>query len=156
LKLFLLEAFSDRLHEHELPFLKERNYQLRENGQLAEQPLRLSLARNIKFTLMIVKRLLPFAETDLAGSGWRCLLAAMKVRDRIMHPKAQSDLEVSIQEVNDTAEGCYWFQRASDVEVPYLMETLRIALARRKRARKLRSGTRRRYFAASPRGRVLS
>ena len=92
---------------------------------------------------MIVKRLLPHEEVDLAGSGWRCLLTAMKVRDRIMHPKAQTDLDVSDEEINATSEGCFWFQRVSDVEVPHLIETLRIALDRRKQARKIRSGLRR-------------
>ena len=46
---------------------------------------------------------------NLSGQGWQSLCKSVKVRDRLMHPKELSDLEVSDEEILYTKKAIDWF-----------------------------------------------
>jgi hypothetical protein len=43
------------------------------------------------------------------GQGWKNLSKAVKVRDRLMHPKEVADLQVSNEEVGAAKKAFEWF-----------------------------------------------
>lgn len=54
------------------------------------------------------------AAVDFGGTDFTAFRAALRVRDRLMHPKRTADLALSFQDLTNTDRGRDWF-RASTV-----------------------------------------
>ena len=50
-------------------------------------------------------------DANLFASGWVALLRAVKVRNRVTHPKCSRDLEVTDEEFQLLKQGASWFRR---------------------------------------------
>jgi hypothetical protein len=48
--------------------------------------------------------------TDFSGFGYQAYARAVRVRDRLMHPKRSADLEVSNGDLTDAVQGREWFR----------------------------------------------
>jgi len=48
-------------------------------------------------------------EVDTRNLGWKCLLEAVRVRNRVTHPKCSQDLIVADEEVQLLTDGVAWF-----------------------------------------------
>ena len=48
------------------------------------------------------------SELDVSGSEWQSFRRAIKIRDRITHPKSVSDLNISDEDYNDVSAGFGW------------------------------------------------
>lgn len=46
---------------------------------------------------------------DRSSDKWQCFLRAIKIRDRVMHPKSGNDLLISDMEYNDIEDACEWY-----------------------------------------------
>lgn len=70
----------------------------------------------IKFSL---KMLAKFADEkiDLGREGWEKLKSSLKVRDRITHPRSNSNLEISDEEIKNVREALKWY---FDMQSPLL------------------------------------
>lgn len=77
-------------------FATDTEHELNDRGEIVETIAKISLARNIRFALAINRKAhgkeQPF---DASVEWWSCLKQAIRVRDRLTHPKMPRDLDVS-------------------------------------------------------------
>lgn len=109
LKESLLKNGGFKLTASELALLREEQYQVSGNGSAETKKLLIRLRDNIRFTMHIAQRLHPEHAVDYTASGWQALVESTKVRDRLMHPKSETDLDVSTDELLQAMEGFTWF-----------------------------------------------
>ena len=70
-------------------------------GNLRNKPKRLPLSQDIKFTIQLFLEInYSFSVIDYKTKDWNQLIQAIKVRNRIIHPKKASDLLVMDKEFN--------------------------------------------------------
>lgn len=99
-----------RYSNAELAMLKEESYKVNDNGQAAVNKAKIRLAANLHFALeMLVRGTSLPAHIEKQGEGWQAFREALRVRDRLMHPKTITDLEVSDQELLQAERGRVWF-----------------------------------------------
>lgn len=81
-------------------FIFEADFDLNDKGEVIQKPAKISLTKNIRFAFSVFAQANGIANTLDASVGWWAKLKeAIKVRDRLMHPRLPSDLDVSPQEV---------------------------------------------------------
>lgn len=81
-------------------FATDTEYELNDRGEVVESTAKISLARNIRFALSLNRRAHGVMEPfDASVEWWSCLRKAMRVRDRLTHPKLPGDLDVSGDEI---------------------------------------------------------
>jgi hypothetical protein len=77
-------------------FATDTEFEINERGDVVETISKISLARNIRFALTISRKAHRVAQPfDASVEWWSCLKQAIRVRDRLTHPKMPSDLDVS-------------------------------------------------------------
>jgi hypothetical protein len=95
----------------EVAMIREETYDLDERGQAKSRPAYPRWAANMRFALDIVARAANVPNrADFGGAGWEALLRAVKLRNRLMHPKRPDDLAVSNEELRDVQAGLEWFR----------------------------------------------
>lgn len=81
-------------------FATDTEYELNDRGEVVEAIAKISLARNIRFALSLNRKAHKVSEPfDSSVEWWSCLKEAIKIRDRLTHPKWPTDLDVSGEEV---------------------------------------------------------
>jgi hypothetical protein len=77
-------------------FSVDREYELNDRGEVVEVAAKISLARNIRFAISLNRKAhrvgTPF---DASVEWWACLKEAIRIRDRLTHPKLPGDLDIS-------------------------------------------------------------
>jgi hypothetical protein len=77
-------------------FAIDTEYELNEKGVLVEAVAKISLAKNIRFAIALKRKAHGVEEPfDASVEWWSCLKHAIKVRDRLTHPKMPGDLDIS-------------------------------------------------------------
>lgn len=77
-------------------FATDTEYEINERGDIVEAAAKISLPRNIRFALAMKRKAHRIAEPfDASVEWWSCLREAIKIRDRLTHPKMPGDLDVS-------------------------------------------------------------
>jgi hypothetical protein len=88
------------LTQAERLFVAEVEFGLKDNGQVVERRAHIKLVDNIRFAFAIQEKSLSITNRfDANVEWWSCLKAAIKVRDRLMHPKMPEDVDVSPDEI---------------------------------------------------------
>jgi len=78
----------------------DTEYELNDRGEVVETKSRIPLARNIRFALAILRKAHGIEESfDASVEWWSCLKNAIRVRDRLTHPKLPGDLDVSDEDI---------------------------------------------------------
>jgi hypothetical protein len=86
------------------------DYDLTEKGKVVEKRAKIPLSAKILFMLGVVNKLPNVSsEVDCGGQGWESLQLAIKIRDRLTHPKRMTDLDVSDDEVKVVTAAWNWF-----------------------------------------------
>lgn len=81
-------------------FATDTEYELNDRGELVEAIAKISLAQNIRFALALNRKAHRVSEPfDPSVEWWSCLKEAIRVRDRLTHPKWPGDLDVSGDEI---------------------------------------------------------
>jgi hypothetical protein len=97
----------------EVTLLREESYELNEKGIAFEQPKYVNISRNIKFAFQSFAHSF---ESDyilkVNDKGWDCFKKALKVRDRLTHPKGLNDLNITDQEINDALISLSWYSKS--------------------------------------------
>ena len=94
----------------ELAMLKEEAYSLDNQGRIAVRSARIALLPNIRFTFDALSRSFGVSfELRVSGRGWEALQRAVQTRDRLMHPKAIGDLNLSASELANVKTAYNWF-----------------------------------------------
>jgi len=94
----------------EFTLLRDESYELADNGEVRAKTAKLTLKSNLKFTFASwAKATGTTCKLDLSENGWQKFQAAVRVRDRLMHPKRATDLEVSDNEIEGATAAFFWF-----------------------------------------------
>lgn len=93
------------LEEHEWDLIHEYQHVLDDNGKVKHQSAMIRLIPNLKFMLRILGDTMGADEIDFKKEKWwPAFRSSIKVRDRLMHPKKLSDMNISYAELGDLIE----------------------------------------------------
>lgn len=87
----------------------EKTYSISERGELKMRPNFIPTISMIRLITNRAKQLCPQLDIDFSGSGWSDLQKTILIRNRITHPKAGSDLNISEIEIQTARSGFFWF-----------------------------------------------
>jgi hypothetical protein len=101
-----------KLGTHDLLLLREQAYEISDNGDVKLKSDRfIRIDTNLKFLARTASRALGFEyKLDTGGDGWRSLMQAFEIRNRLVHPKAAADLIVRDNELKEISKAQDWFQ----------------------------------------------
>lgn len=99
-----------RLSVAEYALLRDEGYELKANGDPVTQTKFLRLLQNMKFTNRVFNRLFRASvNLGVGGKDWNNLVGAVKVRNRITHPRSMADYDVSDEEIALCRDTTHWF-----------------------------------------------
>lgn len=102
---------ASRLTQEERLLAAEQEYYLDSSGNAKLRRPKLQTLSNIRFAFSILaKAKMADFTLDVSNQGWQVLQRALKVRDRLMHPKGPDDLNVSDEEIRDAFRAFIWFE----------------------------------------------
>lgn len=111
-----LPRADDCLTQGELSILNEESYGLKDNGEIFVTTRFLKVQSGTRFTFAICKRVYKIqAEINYGGVGWDSFTKAIKIRDRLMHPKSVESLMVTEDEIGIVSDALNWFLDAIQV-----------------------------------------
>jgi hypothetical protein len=120
----------------EIILIDGESFDIDDKGEVTSRPFFIKFLNNIKFSFRVYSKIVGSSfKLDLGGNGWRMLQEAVKVRDRLMHPKATTDLNVTDAEVEATKIAFDWVfvnyglcsnyvQRANRIKTPHKPEEI--------------------------------
>lgn len=104
----LNEIRKEALTEESIPKLlaaSERSYHVDDKGDVVEDPLRTKISNNLLFSLKSFAEVVAFPLTvDKGGRNWQAYARALKIRDRVTHPKSPDDLELTEADIEAVRE----------------------------------------------------
>ena len=80
-----------------------------EQGELKEQQRVVSTTAMIRLATNIAKDMCDGLNADFSDVGWQRLRSAIRLRNRITHPKTVEDLAISQQDLDAASAGFDWF-----------------------------------------------
>ena len=84
---------------------------MQDDGEVGQRPARIRLTENIRFAFALKVRAARLAEPFNANvEWWSCLKTAIKVRDRLMHPKWPEDIHITDEEFEATVKAYNGFK----------------------------------------------
>lgn len=132
---FNLKQIALKLSEHgkgnfskaELLMLEEITYDLDERGKAQAQTKFIRLPRNIKFAFEAAARAFGTSYVlNVGDSGWSSFQEALKIRNRITHPKSIEDLQLSGQDVDEVEAAARWFLRNQTSVIQTLLDRMQV------------------------------
>jgi len=93
------------ISESEIDFAVERDFKWTPTGDVEQPAAKIPLETNIRFAFTLLAKASSAPTVDVSGPEWQSLQRAIKVRDRITHPKNISDLIISDAELSDVMIG---------------------------------------------------
>lgn len=105
LKMYVMNHVLDKktVSIHELSALKEETYAINDKGEICTLPKGYSLKVGLRLVFTILKRHGIPVQADFGSTDWKNIDHALKIRNRVTHPKCMSDISVTLEE----AECCY-------------------------------------------------
>ena len=97
----------------ELAIIREVSYQIDDPGSIREAQLLLNFQPKVRFAMCLLARVLEIDPPDFGSAGWRDLVKAAKIRNRLSHPTCPADLHVSDEDVELVGSGCGWLTGAT-------------------------------------------
>ena len=82
-----------------------------DNGTLKERPARHRSLPHILFSLRFAAYFYDISLNPFKVTDWRYVKSTFKVRDRVIHPRRESDLSVSETERNEALKAFLWYKR---------------------------------------------
>ena len=94
----------------ELAMLYEEQYFLKENGGAVQKQRLMRLPENVRFSFEVhAKAFQSDFALDTSSAGWESLRSAIKIRNRITHPKSSADVEISDNDINCLRKAKDWY-----------------------------------------------
>jgi hypothetical protein len=98
------------ISSYELVVLEGARLEVDDKGRVTYKPLYPAFLNNVQFTFRTFSKSIGSSfELNTTGQGWKNLRRAVKVRDRLMHPREATDLQVSDAEIEATKKAFEWF-----------------------------------------------
>lgn len=97
------------LTQVEIGYAQEQEFKLNDKGQIETAQAKIPLWKDIRFAYRLLAKAgnVP-SELDVSGTGWEGLQKAIKVRDRITHPKSTRDLVLTEDECKTVSHAFGW------------------------------------------------
>ena len=95
----------------ELCALSDISYEIRQNGMLVIKAPRIQFETRVLFVLNVLDRTIGRQTRPKEIEGWQEFQDAIKIRNRITHPKTKDDLSVSQEDYETAIRGFQWFVR---------------------------------------------
>lgn len=95
----------------EIAMAKEEDYELDESGVIKSVKAKLRFKGNFRFAFKLFVKSNALDQKympDLGGHEWAKLANALKIRDRITHPKSASDLTITDEEIQNALRVYDW------------------------------------------------
>lgn len=108
-----------KITETDLPIgqtvlLSETAFDLDDNGTIREMKAKIPFKKNLRFAFRTPPAVAGKSFTaDYSGEDWRAMTESVKVRDRLTHPKHDTDLTVSDEEYRTLSLAVRWFLAAT-------------------------------------------
>ncbi len=118
-----------RVFSHaEYALLNDEGYDLKNNGEPSVQTKFLRLPDNVKFTDRAVAKFFGSKpQLDGGSTAWINFLEAIKIRNRITHPKNMHDYEVIDKKIEVCREATHWFNDVVDKQISAILDASRRA-----------------------------
>ena len=111
---FKQEALSHgkQLSDSERSLLREVTYDIDSKGEPTERALHAPFLSSLRFAfkMLVSVRGLAF-KPDYSSSGWQAMQDAVRVRNRLTHPKDTTDMTVSDAEMQKVDAAELWFRQ---------------------------------------------
>jgi hypothetical protein len=138
LKQVALEAskkFSIELSKSEIALLLEESYEVNDKGHAETKPDYIQLPKNIKFAFRMYSHAYSLNyQLKIDDDGWLSFKEALKVRNRLTHPKSTSDVSVSDQDMSYAETAAIWFVKSSHEIQRAMVEEMKVKLEAKKKA----------------------
>jgi hypothetical protein len=132
---FNLKQIALKLSEHgkgnfstaELAMLEEHNFSLKDNGKAEVQIKFIALAPNLRFAFSACARAFGVQhELKVDDEGWQSFQEALRIRNRITHPKSVEDLHLSEKDVDHVEASVRWFLRNKGNLIQKLVDRMQV------------------------------
>jgi hypothetical protein len=108
--LYLHDAGESSYSPAELALLREESYGLDDKGTETTSPARIGLQRLLPFSFaMHARHFDPTFVLDRSTDGWRQFCEALRIRNRVTHPRRGSELDISKGELATVLSAFRWF-----------------------------------------------
>jgi hypothetical protein len=104
------EGFFKLIDEDLLLTLLDKQFQISENGKWKLKESWLTTTTNFRFAVRIVSEIYGIPEEDISGEGWESFKRCVQTRNRVTHPKALEEFDVSDDEMKSLESAMTWFQ----------------------------------------------
>ena len=96
--------------------LMERQIEVTGSGSVRTTRLRVGALVLLRLTIESYRHIFPTVRSvECSGDGFDALAATVNVRDRLMHPKAGADLDVTDKEIRQALTAFAWFNDSTAV-----------------------------------------
>lgn len=94
----------------EFAALREESFDVDQSGVVRIKRARLSLRSKVRLSLAYYPRIHEAAfAADVNGAGWSAFVATLEIRNRLTHPRAEIDLEVSDADLATIRNAVAWY-----------------------------------------------
>ena len=105
------------LSDDEVIVLKEKEINVTENGKLKVRTKHLEFIANVRFSQNCFLKAIGGKQPDYSDNGWALLKNAVKIRNRITHPRSEEDLIITDDELVLIDKAKEWYSN----NVQYLL-----------------------------------
>lgn len=132
LKAEILDSIKGALEKNkfspgEISMLKEQAYEVDNKGKVTKRKIYLKSEKNFKFAFYTAAKLTKGFNLDVSGIGWKSFTDAVKIRNRVTHPKSISDFSILKKELLTVNRAFKWilatYDEYIDGRVKYLKWT---------------------------------
>lgn len=104
--------------------LREQTYIVSESGKLSVQSRSIPLPIAIRLTISQAAIISPDIDVDFSGAGWSSLKQSIAIRNRITHPKPETEFQVTDYDLAQVGSGLSWLTATVD----YVMASTHLTL----------------------------
>jgi len=113
LKAEILDARKGLLEKNkfspgEISMLKEQAYEVNNKGKVTKRKIYLKSEKNFKFAFCTAAKLTKGFNLDVSGVGWKSFTDAVKIRNRVTHPKSISDFSILKKDLSTVNRTFKW------------------------------------------------
>jgi hypothetical protein len=110
LKSQAIETHPGKFSQAELALLGDKTYELSDKGDAVERPYFGQFEKNLKFTFRCYAKAFELDHSpDYSGAGWQAFQQAVRMRNRITHPKFAANMSISDDDQKTIDKARNWF-----------------------------------------------
>jgi len=104
------DSNPEEFSQAELVLLAEKTYDISDKGEAEERPYLGQIGKNLKFAFRCFAKAFDLKfKPDYGGDGWQAFRQAVKIRNRITHPKTPASMAIKDDELAAMYKALCWF-----------------------------------------------